>query len=116
VALRDDQIREIEGLFGPYCEHCSPKHLRLRRSVCYRLEGHTVTLVEKRSANGRGAPWLELPVARFRWTATRRDWTLYWIDRDERWKRYEKKRTAKRLVTLLREVDRDPYGFFWVDD
>lgn len=115
MALPARQISEIEGLLGPYCEHSSPKHLRLRRSVRYRIDGHTVTLVERRSANGRGAPWHELPVARFRWTATRGDWTLYWNDRDERWRRYEKRATARRLVTLLREVDRDPLGFFWVD-
>lgn len=52
-------------------------------------------------------------VARLRYTATRRDWTLYWCDRNGRFRRYELLRPQPSIQRLMDEIDRDPTCIFW---
>jgi hypothetical protein len=40
-------------------------------------------------------------------------WTLYWADRNGRWRPYSDLDPWPRLDDLLAEIDRDPAGAFW---
>ena len=58
-------------------------------------------------------PPTRLPVARCRWNNTTKQWTLYWRDRNLRfrvWPRLEPQRT---IVPLLAEIDDHANGAFW---
>ena len=75
--------------------------------------GAVVTLYE------RGATWhpswgeaTRTPVARLRYEARDRTWTLYRTDRRGRWQRYEHVAPGA-VADLLAEIDEDPTGVFW---
>jgi hypothetical protein len=48
-----------------------------------------------------------------RWSVSRRDWTLFWRDRNQRWHRYDYAAPTAEIATLLNEIDSDPTGIFW---
>lgn len=60
-----------------------------------------------------GPEWSRTPIARFRYTQSRREWALYWADRHSRFHRYERVDPTPNVETLLAEVDADPTGIFW---
>ncbi|MGH3645687.1 MAG: DUF3024 domain-containing protein [Micromonosporaceae bacterium] len=47
------------------------------------------------------------------YTKSRREWTLYWCDRNERWHRYDLIDPSPTIVPLLDELDRDPTCIFF---
>lgn len=75
--------------------------------------GNGVTLFEHRPVWRMPDEWTNGKVAQFRYDSTSDRWTLYWSDRHGRWLRYEGKRPAADIATLIREVDADPAGAFW---
>jgi hypothetical protein len=54
-----------------------------------------------------------MKVAQFRFDAKGNTWTLYCVDRSERWQIYFDLEPSPKLDDLLREVDEDPTGIFW---
>ena len=40
-------------------------------------------------------------------------WELLWLDGNLRWRHFIPNRLAKRVATLIAEVERDQYGVFW---
>ncbi|MGA2929661.1 MAG: DUF3024 domain-containing protein [Solirubrobacteraceae bacterium] len=70
-------------------------------------------------AAGVWPEWTRSPVARLRWSVSRREWTLFWRDRNHRWHRYECTAPTTEIARLLEiawlleKIDRDPTGIFW---
>jgi Protein of unknown function (DUF3024). len=54
-----------------------------------------------------------LPVARLRYTASTRRWTLYWRDRNLRFHLYDRLPPSPSVEVLLGEIDSDPTCIFW---
>jgi hypothetical protein len=75
------------------------------------VDRHAVTLVERRAPwrPEFGPEWTSSPMARLQWNVSRRDWTLYWRDRNHRWHRYEYSPTTE-IAELLEEIARNPTG------
>src|SRR5438309_1940322 len=57
--------------------------------------------------------WTTLPVARLRYSAVERTWTLYARDRHLRFHRCDRLPPSAMIDDLLREIERDPTGIFW---
>lgn len=57
--------------------------------------------------------WTRLPIARLRYTKTKRRSSLYWRDRNLRFHLYELAPASSSVEDLLAEVDRDLTGIFW---
>lgn len=98
-----------------YCEQRVPPHaLHQVRSELVLTRG-SVTIVERRAPwrEDYGPEWTSRSVARLRYTATSGAWTLYWSDRNGRWRRYDLIEPTPDVRVLLDEVDRDPTGIFW---
>jgi hypothetical protein len=72
------------------------------------VDRYAITLVERRAPwrPEFGPEWTRSPVARLRWSVSRREWTLYWRDRNHRWHRYEYSRPTTAIAALLEEIDR----------
>jgi hypothetical protein len=70
------------------------------------LDRHAVTLVERRAPwrPEFGPEWTSNPVARLRWSVSRRNWTLFWRDRNQRWHRYEYTAPTTKIAGLLRRL------------
>jgi hypothetical protein len=60
-----------------------------------------------------GPEWIRLPVARLRYTKSRRSWTLYWSDRNSTFHLYDLIKPTTDVDVLLHEIDRDPTSIFW---
>ena len=81
--------------------------------ITYRFEANNLYLTERRPSYRRKGPWTQMDIAKFRYMVGSSVWILYWSDRNGRWHRYEGRRPARRLQTLLRQVEADPTGIFW---
>lgn len=57
--------------------------------------------------------WCRMPIARFRYDSDAGLWTLYWADRNGRWRVYDEVEPVSNLSVLVAEVDADPCGAFW---
>jgi hypothetical protein len=79
------------------------------------LTATTVTILECRPPwrPDYGPNWTRFPIVRLRYTKTRRQWSLYWRDRNLRFHLYELAPASSSVEDLLAEVDLDPTGIFW---
>ena len=60
-----------------------------------------------------GPNWTRHPIARFRYTRSTGQWSLYWRDRNLRFHEYDRVAPTDRLEELLMELDLDPTAIFW---
>ena len=98
-----------------WCTERVPERARYQvRVECEVAAGH-LTVVERRSpwTEDVGPEWTSSPIARLRYTATDKRWTLYWRDRNQRFHRYDLLPPSNRVEDLLAELDRDPTCIFW---
>lgn len=79
------------------------------------VDARAVTILECRPPWRKeyGSEWTRMPVARLRYTKTRREWQLYWRDRNSRFHAYDLASPTANVEQLLAEVDADPTGIFW---
>lgn len=103
----------VEQSLARYCEERIPAHAREKVRMTYRWRGNAATLIEERPYFQDPTRWTSHPVARFRYAASKKRWTLYCADRNSRWHLYDEVKPAASIQTLLDEVSRDPTGIFW---
>lgn len=98
-----------------WCAARVPEHAR--RQVCVECEvaSRYLAIVERRAPwrEEAGPKWISVPIARLRYTAADKSWTLYWRDRHLRFHVYEPLPPSNRVDDLLAEIDRDPTCIFW---
>lgn len=111
--LAVEQRLEVDTVLGEFCRREPPAHIRSKLEYAVRIDGSAATLVTLRPAFRADIGRTESPVARFRFTKTTGQWTLYWRDRNGRWHCYDLRPPARRLATLFAEVQHDPTGIFW---
>lgn len=61
----------------------------------------------------KDANWTRQEIARLRYTSSRKEWTLYWPDRNSRFHLYDQLEPAPNVARLLAEIDADPSCIFW---
>lgn len=88
-----------------------------RDQVRYELDvaPSSLTIVECRAPwrEDYGPDWTRLAVARLRYVKARREWSLYWRDRHERFHIYDQAPPTSSIQDLLDEVEADPMNIFW---
>ncbi len=74
-----------------------------------------LTIVERRAPwrEEFGPEWTSFPIARLRYTAADKSWTLYRRDRNLRFHIYHRLAPSASVDDLLAEIDRDPTRIFW---
>jgi len=82
------------------------------RVACH-VDERSLTIVEENPPWDGGGEWTRNPVARLRYTASRREWTLYCISGNGGFRRYDLLDPAPSVVPLLAEIERDPTAIFW---
>ena len=86
--------------------------IRIELDVCDRA----VTILECRPpwAPERMEPeWTRFPIARLRYTKIRKEWAIYWRDRNLRFHLYDLAEPSQNVDDLLAEIDSDPTCIFW---
>jgi hypothetical protein len=98
-----------------WCAARVPEHARHQVRVECEIAPRHLTVVERRAPwrEDHGPEWTSFPIARLRWTATTKTWTLYWRDRNLRFHQYDRIPPTANIETLLDEIERDPTAIFW---
>jgi hypothetical protein len=112
MAIPEIESARATQALRAYCEKVPPE-IRDRLIHDFRIVGSDVELFERRPHYRERDRHVEQVVAKFRYNATRRSWTLFWADRNARWHRYENFVDRPDFLALLREVEADPTGIFW---
>jgi hypothetical protein len=113
MAIPELTRRRAERLLQQLIDRRVPPHVRNEIRMSVETRGNNITLFEHRPVWRMPDKWTDGKVAQFRYEPTSERWTLLWSDRHGRWLRYEGKRPAADIATLIREVDEDPVGAFW---
>jgi hypothetical protein len=113
VAIPIDVRGEAEAALEQFCsKHSSPDGAdRLRYS--YAFEANAMVLLVQRPAFLNEQDWVSSPVAKFRYSGARSEWSLYWRDSTHRWQRVSNVKAAKQVTVLLQAVLTDSTGVFW---
>jgi Protein of unknown function (DUF3024) len=90
-------------------------HARDQLRIECELAPRHLTIVERRPPwhEDLGADWTSSAIARLRYSATDKSWTLYWSDRHQRFHLYDRFAPSRRIDDLLTEIDLDPANIFW---
>ena len=98
-----------------WCAVRVPDHARHQVRVECQVAARHLTIVERRAPwrEDLGPEWISFPIARLRYTAANKSWTLYWRDRNLRFHIYDPLPPSNRIDDLLTEIDRDPTCIFW---
>lgn len=109
MPIPEKDLRRIET----WCRERVPEsHLDQLRVEADEAPRH-VTIVEVRPPWDGEDEWTRFVVARLRFTATTGLWTLYWVDRNERFHQYPRRSSSKNVQTLLNVLERDEDAIFW---
>jgi Protein of unknown function (DUF3024) len=95
-----------------FCRSRNSPEMADRMRVELEVQRSGLVLVERHVPWRDGMEWSRSEIARFRWTATRRQWTLQ-VPADGGWKRYDGIGPTAAIAPLLTEVERDPQFMFW---
>jgi hypothetical protein len=98
-----------------WCAARVPEHARHQVRVECQVTPRHLTILERRAPwhAESGPEWTSLPIARLRYTAADKSWTLYWRDRNLRFHLYDPLPPSHQVGELLTELDRDPTCIFW---
>ena len=112
MPIPSDQLERATRALTVYCNDL-PESVRDRVRLGFRLEGNAIVLFESHPYFQNRSRWIDDPVAKFRFYASRREWHLYWMDRNLKWRLYEWLAPKRTFAPLLAEVERDPTCLFW---
>lgn len=88
-----------------------------RDQVRYELDAAagSLTILECRPPwrEGYGTEWTRFPIARLRYVKARKEWSLYWRDRNLKFHLYDRVAPTPTIQVLLDEVTADPISIFW---
>ncbi len=60
-----------------------------------------------------GRDWTRFPICRFRYTKARKQWSLYWRDRNLKFHEYDLVAPTPHIDELIEHVVNDRSGIFW---
>ena len=108
-------IREdAETALADFCRDHSAGPVADQLRYTYAFAANAALLIEQRPSFMNPADWTSRPMAKFRYSEARNEWSLYWSDNSERWHKVPEVKAAKDIRVLLKVVLSDPVGVFWV--
>lgn len=93
-----------------WCAARVPEHARHQVRVECDIAARHLTILERRAPwrEDYGPEWTSFPIARMRYTATAKTWSLYWRDRNLKFHRYDLLDPTPRIAELLAELAPPP--------
>ena len=111
--LSDVHLKQVKRLLDPLCVPHPEARVRDQLRYGYRVEGPAVVFFESRPRYDRPSDWLDHEIAKFRFTKSTGQWTLYCQFRDLKWRAYQPFPHAADLAELVAEMRRDPTCIFF---
>jgi hypothetical protein len=113
VSIPADVRVQAESALREFCDAHSSEPGADRLRYAYKFETNAATLLAERPGFINPDEWIPTPVARFRYSEARDEWSLYWPDSSGKWHRVSGLKPSKDLRELLRAVVSDSLGVFW---
>jgi hypothetical protein len=113
MAFTELELAEIEKAVGGLCGRRTRPELKSTVSIEYVVNGHDVTIFERRPRWDGTPGHTEAGIAKLKFTRSTAQWRLLWMRRDMKWHAYDTRSASGDLSTLVREVDEDEYGCFF---
>jgi DUF3024 family protein len=111
--LPEFEQRLVERLLARFYDRRVLAHVQHETRLGHSIRGRSVTLFQTRPGFDEPAASMRSVIAQFRFNARSGLWSLYWRDRNLRWRLYDNIAPTKNFEMLLAEVDRDPTYIFW---
>ena len=102
----------IETKLNDYCERRIPIDVRDQVKLSYKIIWYKVNLIETRPYHRDPAIQAENPIAQFRLDTNTRKWSLFSIDRNDRWHLYDLIKPSMDFDDMLKALDNDKTGTF----
>ncbi|MBI5675042.1 MAG: DUF3024 domain-containing protein [Nitrospirae bacterium] len=104
----------VEKKVGEYCKNKVPPDVLSELNISYNIRGNSITLFENRAPwRPDMKEWTSMPIAQMRYDNKTGEWTLYCVDRNDKWHKYLDFDPTKNIDELLVEINKDPTGIFW---
>jgi len=121
MAIPENLKKEVEQKLKDFFEKQLPKINPDMVRLSYKFRGNNLTIFEeRRSFYNPFDPdeWTPFPVAQMRYDPKEKKWTLYQLDRNDKWFIYVGRVHNGNMEDLLREIDENPteifsIGVFW---
>ena len=113
MVFNDFELKLIDNEVGGLCRKLNQPEYKDELSIEYRIDKHDVVIFERRPAYNRPNEIIDLPVAKFKYVRTKREWYLFWMRSDLKWHSYKPFSSSAKLSDLLTEVNSAPFGCFW---
>ena len=108
-AVRSDAEVALEE----FCRKHSAAPGADRLRYIYEVQLNAIVLLQQRPGFMNPDQWVSKPMAKFRYSEARNEWSLYWCDSSEKWHRVSNVKSAKNIRVLMDVVVSDPLGVFW---
>ena len=112
MAFDDIELARIQRAVGALCGRRNRPELKDEVSLEYRVEGHDVTVFERRR-KWKGPGFTEGGVAKLKYVRRAGEWRLFWRRADLKWHSYSPLASSTDLPTLVAEIDADPNACFF---
>jgi hypothetical protein len=96
-----------------WCHARVPEHLHDQVRIECDVGNRHLTVVEVRPPWDGVGEHTRFPIARLRYVGARREWSLFWRDRNLRFHAYDEVGPSRSVEPLLQEIERDPIAIFW---
>lgn len=103
----------IQTKLTEYCERRIPIEVRDQVKLTFKIERYSVSLVEIRPYHRDPAIQTETPIAQFRLNKSTQKWSLFSIDRNDRWRLYDLIKPSMDFDDMLIALENDKTGIFW---
>jgi len=113
MALPELVAKLVHSRLAPFCETRVPEHARDQIKLLYTVRGNNVTIFESRPLWADPSEWQNARIAQLRFDINRNTWSLFCVDRNQRWQRYRALPPSRSIDDLVQEIDEDPTGIFW---
>jgi len=113
MTIPRDILINTESKLSLYCDKKIPKAIRDKLTLDYKVKGNTIILFERRPHFIYKNKKIECSIAKIKYLPITREWKLYYMDRNLRWRKYWNYEPKKRISTIIKEIDEDPTCIFW---
>lgn len=107
--------QSAKKLLSEYCETRVSCRARNQTRLTYNVGGNRATLMEERCCRLEQGNGSIRPVAQFRYHQTLLQWSLHYYNSGRKiWVFYLNCNPTLNLAKILKHVDDDPLGMFWI--
>ena len=113
MAIPPEARAEAETALAAFCSQHSSEIGGDKQRYTFTFETNAAVVVEQRPGFVNASEWTSKPIAKFRYSEARSNWTLYWAESNGKWHRVSNVEAEKDIRKLLEVVVKDPLGVFW---